>query len=171
MFEIGEKIIYGSEGVFVVSEYTRSPIDKNDDRVFYLLKPEYGPEGNIIITPVDNPKVKMRAVMSRDEALELIKRIPKVSLLPIDQEKRRRLVYKTAMSEGDTEEYISLIKTVYERREEIIKQNKRISEADAEYEKRAKFCFYGEMAISLGIPFNEVEDFIINKLDKLEKEA
>lgn len=164
MFCIGDMIIYGTEGVHVVSEYARSPIDKNDDKIFYILKPAYGSENNIIYTPADNRNVKMRPVMSREQALEVIETMPSVALLQIDQEKKRRLAYRDALSEGNTEKYISIIKTVHQKREDCIKQKKKLSESDAEYEKKAKFCLYGELAISLGIAFEEVEDYIMNKL-------
>ena len=168
MFNIGEKIIYGTEGVFVVSEYARSPIDKNDDRIFYILKPAYGSESNIIYTPADNTRVKMRSVMSREEALGVIANIPRVPLLFIEQEKKRRNAYRDAMSEGETTEYISIIKTIHYKREDCIKHKKRLSESDAEYEKKAKYCLYGELAVSLGISFDEVEGYILNMLGASE---
>ena len=83
MFSIGDKIMYGSEGAFTVAEYTSSPIDKNDPRQFYVLRPVHGPAGNVIITPVDNERIKMRPVMSRNEALALIDKIPSIPLLTV----------------------------------------------------------------------------------------
>ena len=46
MFNVGEKIVYGNSGVFVEGDLTGSPVDKNDTRLFYVLRPMYGPEGN-----------------------------------------------------------------------------------------------------------------------------
>lgn len=166
MFDKGQKIVYGSEGVYVVEDYTRSPIDKNDQRIFYLLKPLYGPEGNVIFTPADNERINMRAVMTKESAIELISRMPDLPTLEIEHEKRRRNVYKDMLAEGDSEKYISLIKTIYQRREEYIKNKKRLSEADAEYEKKAKFCLYGELAVSLEIGIDEVEEYITATLSK-----
>lgn len=161
MFNVGEIIVYGTEGVFVVSEYTKSPIDKNDDRVFYLLKPIYGSESNIICTPADNDRVKMRAVMTADEAKCVIARMPEIEPLYVEHEKKRRLAYKEAMSDANIDNYVSVIKSVDQKREDCIKNRKRLSESDAEYEKRAKFCLYGELSVALGIGFNDVEKFII----------
>lgn len=166
MFDKGQKIVYGSEGVYVVEDYTRSPIDKNDQRIFYLLKPLYGPEGNVIFTPADNERINMRAVMTKESAIELISRMPDLPTLEIVHEKRRRNVYKDSITDGDSENYVRLIKTVYERREEQIRNKKRLSEADAEYEKKAKFCLYGELAVSLEIGIDEVEAYITAALSK-----
>lgn len=167
MFSIGDKIIYSFDGVYTVAEYTSSPIDKKDTRQFYLLRPVHGPVGNIIITPVDNEKAKMRLVMSHDEAISFIDAIPDVPLLTVEREKNRREVYRKALDGAGAEVLVSIIKTVMKRREELALVKKRISESDNDYEKKAKFCLYGELSISLGIPMDEVEKFITNRLNSV----
>ena len=164
MFSIGDKIVYGSEGVYTVTEYTSSPIDKNDTRQFYVLRPVHGPAGNVIITPVGNDKVKMRTVMTRDEALAFIDKIPSIPTLSVEKEKNRRDVYRRALANGSSEEFVSIIKTIAERKEELLKLKKRPSESDNDYEKKAKFCFHGELSTSLDIPLEEIEKFIKEKL-------
>lgn len=164
MFSIGEKIVYGSEGVFSVMEYSKSPVSKDDTRVFYVLKPVYGPETNVIYTPVDNDTVKMRAVFDREAALQFIDRIPTIPTLTVEKEKNRRELYRTTMAKADCDEYVSIIKTVHLRREEFLKQKKRLSESDNDYEKKSKFCLYGELSVALDIPFEDVEQYICDKL-------
>jgi CarD family transcriptional regulator len=164
LFSIGDKIVYGSEGVFTVSEYTDSPIDKNDDRRFYVLKPIFGPEGNIIMTPVDNINVKMRAVMDRSDALSFIERIPDICILTVEKEKNRRDTYREALACANCEQYVSIIKTVYARREEAIKQKKRLAESDNDYEKKAKFCLFGELSVAMELSVSEIERLVEAKI-------
>lgn len=160
LFSIGDKIVYGSEGVYFVAEYTTSPVDKHDTRQYYLLRPVYGPQGNIIITPVDNVNVKMRAVMCKSEAESFIERIPSIEILTVDREKNRREMYKNTLSRACCEDFIAIIKTVHARREEFLRTKKRIAESDNDYEKKSKFCLYGELATALEIDFAEVERMI-----------
>ena len=167
MFSIGDCIVYGSEGVYTVSEYTSSPIDKNDTRQFYVLRPVHGPAGNVIITPVGNDKVKIRAVMSREEALAFIDRMPEIPTLTVEREKNRREVYRQALANASGDEFVKIIKTVMERREELLKAKKRLSESDNDYEKKAKFCLHGELSISLGIPIDQMDEFIKNRLSSI----
>ena len=164
MFAIGEMIVYGSDGVFVVSEYASSPVDKHDDRVFYVLRPAYGNESDVTYTPADNQRVTMRRVMSRDEAIAFIDTIPDIPELYVENEKKRRIAYRDALSECSNETYIKILKSVRHKREDCLTQRKRLSESDAEYEKKAKYCLYGELATALEIAFNEVEDFIKSAL-------
>ncbi len=164
MFSIGDKIIYGSEGVYTVKEFTTSPIDKTDSRPFYVLCPVHGPAGNVIVTPVGNDKVKMRPVMSRDEALAFIDRIPEITTLTVEKEKNRREVYRQTLANATGDDFVSIIKTVMERRELFLKAKKRLSESDNDYERKAKFCLNGELASSLDIPIDEVDSFIKERL-------
>ena len=70
MYEIGQLIVYGNEGVCRVEEIGTpkiSGVDKHRD--YYTLAPIYR-EGKVF-TPVDS-KVFMRPVITREEALALI---------------------------------------------------------------------------------------------------
>lgn len=167
MFSIGDKIIYGSDGVFTVTEYASSPIDKNDTRQFYVLHPVHGPVGNIIMTPVDNEKAKIRPVMSYVEALAFIDSMPSVEILTVEREKNRREVYRKTLELASAEAMVAIIKTVAERRKELAKIKKRPSESDNDYEKKAKHCLYGELSVALEIPFSEVERFIEFRLESV----
>lgn len=77
MYEIGQLIVYGNEGVCRVEEIGTpkiSGVDKH--REYYTLAPIYR-EGKVF-TPVDS-KVFMRPVITREEALALIDRIPQMT--------------------------------------------------------------------------------------------
>ena len=156
--------MYGNNGVYTVAEYCKSPVDKNDTRTFYLLRPIYESASNIIMTPACNDRVNMRYLISKDEAYTIIDKIPYIPELTVEFERARRDVYKNALASGDLEEYVKIIKTVHTRREMVIKTRKRLSETDAEYEKRAKYCLYSEIASVFDIPFSSVEEFINQRI-------
>lgn len=165
MFEIGEKIVFGSEGVFTVIEYTNSPIDKGDPRVFYVLRPLTGAEGNRIITPSEGGLTAMRAVIGREEALALIDKIPEIGIIEVSNERNRRDTYRAVMAEGRPDSMVSIIKTVRERRVSFAKQKRRLSETDADFESRAKHCLYSELSVALDIPYCDVEGCLAGKFN------
>ena len=156
--------MYGNSGVYAVTEYCKSPVDKNDTRTFYLLTPLYESASNIIMTPVENNRVIMRNLISQDEAYYIIDRIPYICELTVEYEKNRRDKYKEALSSGNLEAYVQIIKSVHTRRENVKKTKKRLSETDTEYEKRAKYCLYSEFASVFDIPFSSVEEFINQRI-------
>ena len=78
MYSIGEKIMYGGTGVCTVQEITsvkQSSLDR--PRLYYVLKPLY--QSGTIQIPVDNTKVPIRPVMTRDEAEQLVDGMPYIT--------------------------------------------------------------------------------------------
>lgn len=167
MFSIGDKVIYSSEGVYFVKEFTTSPVDKNDTRQFYVLCPVYASACNTIITPVGNDKVAMRPIMTREEALEFIGKIHDIPTLTVEREKERREVYRKALACATPETFVSIIKTVMERREIFFKAKKRLSESDNDFERKAKFCLSGELASALDIPLDKLEGFVLERMTSI----
>ena len=80
MFSVGDKIVYGENGVCTVSKV--APLDHagtSPGKLFYHLKPLIG--SGIYYTPVDSGAF-MRPVISREEAEALIDAMP--SIEPVD---------------------------------------------------------------------------------------
>ena len=164
MFGIGDKIVYGYDGVFCVSEYTNSPIDKNDERVFYVLRPAFGSASNIIVTPSEGGATSMRAVMTAEEASELIARVGEIAEVEVEKERNRREIYREVMNQCRAEDFVSIIKTVRRRRSEFIAQKRRLSETDTDFESRARHCLFCELAVSMNTTVAEAEQVILAKL-------
>lgn len=164
MFAIGDKIVYGYDGVFVVSEYTQSPIDKNDERVFYVLRPAFGAGSNMIVTPSEGGLTPIRAVMTAEEASELIAMIGEISEVEVDRERNRRETYREVMSRCRAEDFVSIIKTVRRRRREFLAQKRRLSETDTDFESRARHCLFCELAVAMNTTVAEAEQSVLAKL-------
>ena len=166
MFRLGDVIVYGNEGVFSVGEYTSSPIDKKDERVYYVLIPVSGATNSRILAPSEGGGVPMRAVMTRDEASSLIARICEISEVTVTNERERREAYRIAMREGGSEALISIIKAVRRRRAEFLAQKRRLAETDTDFESRAKRCLFGELSVALGITVAEAEAMVCEEICK-----
>ena len=165
MFSIGDYMVYGINGVCLVQDICASPFDKKDTRTFYLLNPLGASAGSVIYTPTNNEQVPMRPLMTRERAQELIEQMPGITPLEIPMEKMRREIYRQVMHSCDPVEYVRLIKTVYQRRMDMIQQHKRLSETDSDFERNAKLSLYHELAVVLDVQFAEVEPYLISKLE------
>ena len=132
MFEIGEYIVYGTSGICRVEEICSSPYDKKDPRTYYLLIPSHNPMGSTIYTPVDNERVPMRRLMTREEIDALICAMPEIELVQVPVEKQRREIYRTTIGALRPEGYVSVIKTVQRRREELSAARKHFPVSDLE---------------------------------------
>lgn len=85
MFQPGELVVYGATGVCRVESIQQpEPHSALQGKTCYLLKPLY--QDGVIYTPVENSKVSIRPVMTREEADALIDQIP---TMQAEAQKRR----------------------------------------------------------------------------------
>ncbi len=159
MFNKGDCIVYGTNGVCRVTEVCDSPFGNNDSRSYYALNP-LNDKGSVIYTPVEGGRIPFRPLYSKEEIEKLLDRMDDIPGIVVKNEKQRRDSYRVAMSSASPEAYISIIKTVAKRRENAFENHRQLAVTDAEYERQAKNCLYSEFALVLGLPLSEVEGYI-----------
>lgn len=166
MFEIGDYIIYGNHGVCRVEDIgglNISGVDKSME--CYTLQPIFS-KSSTLYTPVDNEKVLMRKVISGGEAQELINDIPNTPLLWIENDKQREEAYKVALRTHDCAEWLKIIKTLYERKQERLTQGKKLTFTDEKYLSIAQECLYGELSIAMDMEKEKIENMVLEQLDQ-----
>lgn len=169
MFEKGEFIIYGSSGVCQVEEI--GPMEMSgakEGKLYYTLLPVYT-NGSKIFTPVDNTKIVMRKIMTKQEAMDAIIEIPEIEPLWIEDEKKREELYKETLHACTFEGYIKVIKTLFHRQQSRLENGKRLATVDERYLKMAQDGLYGELAISLSMDKEDVVNFITEQIEGGEK--
>lgn len=164
MFEVGEFVVYGSKGVCRIADISHIDISGADkDRLYYVLSP-IGDKNAKIYAPTDNPKITMRKVISKEEADKLILELPEIELLWVPDDKQREAKYKEVMRTCDYRAWVSIVKTLYLRKKERTAQGKKITALDERYMKAAENELYSELSLTLGIPREEMEDYIKDKI-------
>lgn len=164
MFQVGERIIYGSRGVCEIADVTclkREGIP--EDRVYYVLKPLWNKDSTIL-TPVDNDRIIMRSLITKDEAEKLISEMPVIEELEVPEEKQREQIYKDCMHTGNCREYIKMIKTLYHRKKVRVAAGKKITSTDERYLKQAEEALYSEFSVLFSIPREKMPEYISEKL-------
>ena len=168
MFKVGEYIVYGMSGVCRVEEIGPMSLSGVDsDKLYYTLLPIYT-KGSRVLTPVDNSKVVMRPVITKTEASKLIDEMKKAELIEVVDDKHRELAYKEALKTCDCREWVRIIGTVLKRKEERLAQGKKMTACDERYLKQAQDNLFGELALSLDMEKNEVEDYIEHRITMKE---
>lgn len=164
MFDIGDNIVYGSNGVCTIMNV--GPLSfggVSQDRLYYTLKPRYIKRSEIF-SPTENNTMVMRKVMTKTEADDFVKTIPEVQPLEIVDDKRRDQEYKQAVMTCDPGTVVSLMKTIRIRMDERIAEGKKVTAFDSKYYHIAEDSLYGELAISLEIEKDEVKDYIVDMI-------
>lgn len=167
MFKVGDMIYYANSGVCKVKAVGTPDISGvNEKRIYYTLQPYYLKDSTIF-TPVDNKKVMMRPILTRDEALSLIDEIKDIGTIDVENEKGLEAEYKEAMGRCDCRELVRVIKTIYLRKKKRQAEEKKTTAVDERYFKAAEENLYGELALSLELSPEETRDYVLDRVDKL----
>ncbi len=171
MFNIGDIVVYANSGVCEVKDIStpRSRAIKKGT-LYYFLKPLYN-EG-IIYCPVDNPKVFIRPVISKQEAEHLVEMIPTITAEAYHNRSTQLLSehYGEAINSHDCGELIELMMSIYQKKQTLNGQKRKLGQVDERFMKRAQELLYGELAVALGIDKKDVEAYIAARVEKSEGE-
>lgn len=160
MFEIGEYIIYGFNGVCKVEDIGTVKLSGiKSDKLYYTLHP-FGEKEGVIYTPVENKKTLMRSVLTKEEARKLLDEMGSIDDLGITDEKARESTYKEVMNKCDSREWVRIIKTLGLRKETRIAEGKKITVSDEKYLRLAEENLFSELSVALGIPKDQMEEYI-----------
>lgn len=168
MFEKDQLIMCGGHGVCRVVNITGNPVDRLDKvRKYYVLEPVFE-KGSTIYTPVDNDKVVMRRIMNKEEAEALTEGIAQIEAVWIQEEKGREQMYKEAIRTYDSRSLVQIIKTLYLRKQDRLKEGKKVLSSDEQYLRKAEELLYSEMSLALSIPKEDVASYIKRAVHKQE---
>lgn len=168
MFAAEDYIIYGNHGVCkveTVGTVSLPMVDKN--KMYYTLRPVYKNDA-VIYAPVENPKAVMRPVLSREEAEMLIREIPQLESVWIANEKERESQYKAALKTCDCRELIRIIKTLYDRKMNRLRDGKKVTVVDERYFRQAEEQLYGELAFAMDMERGRMADYLTERIRSLE---
>ncbi len=160
MFSVGDKIIYGENGVCTVESI--GPLAMSGapkDKLYYYLSPLIG--SGTYFTPVDSSAF-MRPVMSRDEAEALIDSMPGIQPAICNDNRFNHVdaFYKELFKQHSCEALVSIVKGLRSR---MAEKKTKSSRAEATM-KRAKDILHGELSVALDMDIKDVEGYIISRL-------
>lgn len=165
MYQVGDKIIYGSNGVCVIEEIKMIEVPHTDEeKAYYIIKPVF--QECRISVPTDT-KMFMRPIISEADAIELIDGIPEVDAQPYYNTALRQLqeYYEKKMSSHSCTDLVELTLSLYKKREQVLSQKRKFGAIDERYMKRAEELLFGELSVALGIQKSEVRGYIARRLE------
>ena len=155
MFKVDDYIMYGRTGVCKVVDITNEKFINGEERKYYVLSPIHNNNNTIIKIPLDNTKVPMRKIISKEDVTSLINDMSNMEEIWIEDEKKRSNEFKTMLKSGKCEDLIKLISNK--------RHLKKLNKADKEIIKEAERLVNEEFAIILNISPKEVNSYISSK--------
>lgn len=163
MFKINDHIIYNNMGVYRIVDIRKEKDINNNETDFYILKPVYG--NNLTIkTPVNCKKVFMRKIIKREDVLSLIESFHEQETIWIEDNKKRKEIFRATLKKGEPIGWANLIKTLYLEKREKTAAGKKLMKTDEDIMKAAEKNLYEEFAAALNITPEEVLPLIMNRV-------
>ena len=169
MYKIGDMVMYKKVGVCKIEDIRPEKFNK-EPKLYYVLKPEWE-EGSTIYCPADAAEAKMRGLLSQQEVFSLIRIMPETQTEWIENSQIRQDRFLDILKNGDHQELVKLIKTLYVHQLQREKDGKRLYLADKKIMQEAETLLYGEFAHVLKIRQDEVVPFIMGELRIAQEES
>ncbi len=163
MFKVDEKVVNSNGITCVIDRIERMRIPYSKVRKDYYIMHDLIHTGDVFYVPTDTDK-SMRYPMSTDEAKSLINSIEEIDTLKIPVERFRDEEYRKCIKECSPERLVSLLKFFIERKNRLLSLGKNLSSMDEKYMRLASRNLFCELACSLSLPVDEVENLVIAKI-------
>lgn len=160
MFTAGDLVVYGGEGVCRVDGVGTIATPGGDKgRAYYTLSPLY--RSGQVMTPVDTG-VLMRPAMTAAEAAAFLEQLPQLPPEePVgDTQRTVKEHYHTVVTSYDCRRMAAMIKYICRRRLWARQHNRKVSQLDERYLRRAEEQLYGELAAALPLERQTVCQYI-----------
>ncbi len=157
-FQKDEYVFYASGGICKILDIQFAPLEgMPTDREYYIMRSIHDKSG-LLYVPKDNQNIFIRPLLNAERAETLLETLSQI--LPIVEEngKLLRAKYLEAMQKHEPCEWVRIIKTAYNRKNEFTDRVQRLSEGERDLVARAKCFLYTELSLALGVPKKEMAE-------------
>lgn len=166
MFSIGDLVLYSTNGVCCIDdicEKTVLGVTKN----YYVLHPMKDSKLSIS-TPVENGKVTMMELISKEEAKEILESFKEDGIDWIESDNDRNHIYSHIIKKGERKEVSRLANTLMKEKIKIEGNGKKFHEKDKKLLTSIQSVIYTELALSLDTTDEFIEEKINNFISEEE---
>lgn len=158
MFKKGDLIIYSSHGICKIDDICEKTIS-NVTKKYYSLHPMDDRKLSISI-PVDNDKVTIQELLTKEEAENIIEsfKLEGYEWIAIDNERSTK--YNEILKEGNRMEIAKIANTLMKKKVELDSNGKKFHEKDKKILLGIQNILFTELAFILNTTLEEIKDQI-----------
>ena len=167
MYKVGQYVVYCGEGVFKVDSIGTLDLSgvSGNDTYYTLLSPFRA--GSKVYALVGNEEGKLRDVITKKEAKEVLDNIALFDDIDVPNEKQKDEIYKKLIHKNDFRDLAKIVKTMYVKKVSKIAAGKKMTSGDDRYYRMAEERLIGELAIVLDLDRGEIKKTIDEKLGEI----
>ncbi|MCI6693848.1 MAG: CarD family transcriptional regulator [Clostridium sp.] len=158
MFKKGDLVIYSSHGICKIDDICEKTIS-NVTKKYYSLHPMDDRKLSISI-PVDNDKVTIQELLTKEEAENIIEsfKLEGYEWIAIDNERSTK--YNEILKEGNRMEIAKIANTLMKKKVELDSNGKKFHEKDKKILLGIQNILFTELAFILNTTLEEIKDQI-----------
>lgn len=158
MFKKGQYVMYKTD-VCTVKDIKKN---KYNNLECYELEPVFDKTLKVSV-PTNNKNGYLRKLLTKKEALDLIKQIPKVDVIETEN-KNIENDYLNLLHTKSHLDLIKVIKTTYLRNKQRKEAKRSIGQKDDAYFKMAEKCLYEELSVVFNLSYDDTKNYVIKKI-------
>lgn len=164
MFEVGEKVVYGSCGACEITGITEKKIGR-ETFSYYCLK-SLTNECNTVFVPLNNQALvsKMQKILNFDELCALIKTSSLEEPIWVFDDKERKDRFRSILSSGNRMDIIKMIKGLSLEEKKRKSEGKKLRSSDEIFFKKAQNYLFGEFSNALNLKPNQVIPLLFGQI-------
>ena len=150
MLSIGQKVLYGSNGVCTLDDITLKKIGKTEFE-YYVLKPVHSGTQTLFVPTGNSALVeKIRSIISREEAEAILNDLPDPGDWNVDKTERGEQ-FREIVNSGDRRNIVALFRLITKRERYLKSQGRSLQMADERIYREIKRILSEEFSEVLGI--------------------
>ncbi len=158
MFKIGDLILYSAHGICKIDDICEKTIS-NVKKSYYSLHPMNDGKLKISI-PVDNDKIAIQELLTREEAENIIESFKFEGYEWIDIDNERCTKYNEIIKQGNRTEIAKIANTLMKKKNELESNGKKFHEKDKKILLSIQSILFSELAFILNTTLEEIKDEI-----------
>lgn len=164
-FEVGDAIVYGGSGVCEIDGIESISFYHERPQKYYVLKPMFVKQSSVVYVPMNNEEQvsKIKPVISKQEAIKLIKQIPLKGGRWIEDRNERRDTFNDIVNTGSRKEIVKLISLIESHKDALAEEGKRLNTQDERVLSEAMRRISAEFAVALDMEPEEINEIIRNE--------
>ena len=166
--KIGEKIIYGSQGIMTLADERYESIG-DDKKLYYVLSCEDTATSTLTFVPEDNERLcaLIKPLLSKQDLSDALDRFDRENAPEWNENARARQdIFKKILEGDDRTEILGIIHLIRESGKRRIAEGKKNFISDENILKRAEKMLSDEIVLVLGVSAEEAMKMIDKAIDK-----
>lgn len=162
MFKKGDFVASSTNGICEIVDMVSMNIS-GSNKEYYLLVPVEEKTAKVYI-PVNVAEKRIRKILTKEEAWNVIHSISKVEECWVENDKEREHFYKEVLASRNPERLIGMIKNMYHRKKDRQNAGKKCTAVDERYFKLAENQLHAELAFAIGEDKNNIKHIIMENV-------